>query len=51
MLINNVEDIRVFLGFRVLNSEHSNMFPCSKNTFIEKPHFDKSVLKIINVDI
>ena len=45
-LINNGEDIVVFLGFKVFNSDNSYRFSCTSNTqvtFVEKPQ-----LKIIS---
>ena len=44
-LLNDVEDIVVFLGLKVLYSDNSYMFSCSRNaqvTFVENPQ-----LKII----
>ena len=46
-LINNAEDIVVFLGLKVFHSKNSSMFSCSKKaqvTFVEK-----SQLKIISL--
>ena len=46
-LIMYVEDIVVFIGLKVFNSDNSRMFSLSKNarvTFVEKPQ-----MKIIGV--
>ena len=48
-LINDMEDIVVFLGLKLFNSDNINMFSCSRNaqvTFIEK----LSVWKVIKIE-
>ena len=43
-LIKNVEDIVVFLGITVFNSDHSYKFSCSRNaqvTFVKNNQFSK----------
>ena len=48
-LINNMEDIIVFLSLKLFNSDDINMFSCSRNaqvTFIEK----LSVWKVIKIE-
>ena len=43
-LINNGEDIVVFLGFKVFNSDNSYV------TFVEKPQLKIISFKIININ-
>ena len=48
-LINDMEDIVVFLGLKLFNSDNINMFSCSRNaqvTFIEK----LSAWKVIKIE-
>ena len=52
-MINNGDEIVVFLGLKLFNSDNS-CFSCSGNaqvTFMEKPLFKKSVFENMNIDI
>ena len=47
-LINNLEDIVMFLGLKVFNCNNSFMFPCSRNAkvkFVENPKLKMICLK------
>ena len=53
-LINNVQDIVVFLGLKVLNSGIYYLFSCSRNMqvmLVEKPQLKIICFKVINIDI
>ena len=54
-MINNIDDVVVFLGFKVFNSDNSHIFfPLSGNeqvNFVENPQLKKIYFQIVNTDI
>ena len=49
-----MEDIVIFLGLKVFNSDHSYMVSCSKNakvTFVEKPQEKIIIFKKIKIEM
>ena len=53
-LINNLEDIDIFLGLKMFNSDNFYMFSCSRNaqvTLVEKPQLKIISFKLININI
>ena len=48
-MISNVEDIVVFLGLKLSNSDNSDTSSCSRNVkvpFLKKPHLNNEFLKL-----